>query len=164
MQGPIDYQPPVLQDTSTLQLSDLTLPGNYTFKLTVTDSDKAQNFTTALITVLKGIDYPPEANAGPNVIVYLPHNSVTLNGSLSTDDREIVSWEWTKDSNDQSKAVDMQDTRTPFLKLSNLEEGIYTFVLKVMDASNQSSTSTVRVFVKQPTNLPPVSNPGKNTV
>lgn len=105
MQGPIDYQPPILQDTSTLQLSDLNLPGNYTFKLTVTDSDKAQNSTTAIITVLKGIDYPPEANAGPNVIVYLPHNSVTLNGSLSTDDREIVSWEWTKDSNDQSKAV-----------------------------------------------------------
>lgn len=58
----------------------------------------------------------------------------------------------------------MQDTRTPYLKLSNLEEGIYTFVLKVMDASNQTSTSTVRVFVKQPTHLPPVSNPGKNMV
>lgn len=30
----------------------------------VTDSDNAQNSTTANITVLKGIDYPPEANAG----------------------------------------------------------------------------------------------------
>lgn len=163
VQGPIGYQP-TLPETSTLQLTDLSLPGNYTFKLTVTDSDKVQNSTIAIVTVLKGIDYPPEANAGPDVILYLPHNNVTLNGSLSTDDREIVAWEWTKDSNDQSKAVDMQDTRTPYVKLSNLEEGIYTFVLKVMDASNQTSTANVHVFVKPPTNSPPIANAGSNMV
>uniref|UniRef100_A0A6B2EFS6 Putative serine-type protease inhibitor n=1 Tax=Phlebotomus kandelakii TaxID=1109342 RepID=A0A6B2EFS6_9DIPT len=161
LEGPIGYQPK-LPDTATLQLSDLTAPGNYTFKLTVSDSDGVQNFTTANITVLKGIDYPPEANAGPDVILYLPHNNITLNGSLSTDDREIVAWEWTKDSTDESKAVDMQNTRTPLLQLSNLEEGIYKFVLKVTDASGQSSSATVHVFVKPPTNLPPIANAGKN--
>lgn len=87
---------------------------------------------------------------------------MTLNGSQSTDDREIVAWEWTKDSSDVSKAVDMQNTRTPYLELSNLEEGIYTFELKVTDASNQSSTAKVHVFVKAPTNLPPVANAGQN--
>ncbi len=86
----------------------------------------------------------------------MPHNSVVLNGSLSSDDHDIVSWEWTKDSSDESKAVDMQNTRTPFLTLSHLEEGIYTFELKVMDLKNQSSSSKVHVFVKPPTNLPPV--------
>ncbi|XP_059616383.1 dyslexia-associated protein KIAA0319-like protein [Phlebotomus argentipes] len=161
VEGPIGYQPK-LPDTATLQLSDLTAPGNYTFKLTVSDSDGVQNFTTANITVLKGIDYPPEANAGPDVILYLPHNNITLNGSLSTDDREIVAWEWTKDSTDESKAVDMQNTRTPYLQLSNLEEGIYKFVLKVTDASGQTSSATVHVFVKPPTNLPPIANAGKN--
>ena len=99
---------------------------------------------------------------GPDVIVYLPHNNVTLDGSQSTDDREIVEWEWTKDSTDEAKAVDMQDTRTPFVKLSNLEEGIYTFVLKVTDGSNQSNSAKVHVFVKPPTNLPPVANAGQN--
>lgn len=99
---------------------------------------------------------------GADVILYLPHNNVTLNGSQSTDDREIVAWEWTKDSSDVSKAVDMQNTRTPYLELSNLEEGIYTFELKVTDASNQSSTAKVHVFVKAATNLPPVANAGKN--
>lgn len=87
---------------------------------------------------------------------------MTLNGSQSTDDREIVAWEWTKDSSDVSKAVDMQNTRTPYLELSNLEEGIYAFELKVTDASNQSSTAKVHVFVKAPTNLPPVANAGQN--
>ena len=72
------------------------------------DSDHVTNATTANITVLKVTDYPPEANAGQDVIVYLPRNNLTLNGNLSTDDRGIVSWEWTKSPSDQDKAVDMQ--------------------------------------------------------
>lgn len=143
-----------------MQLANLTLPGNYTFKLTVTDSDGISNSTTANITVLKAIDYPPSANAGKPVILYLPQNNVTLDGSASTDDHEITAWEWTKDPSDVAKAVDMQDTRTPHLRLSNLEEGVYTFVLKVTDASNQSNTAKVSVFVKRPSNKPPVANAG----
>lgn len=61
--GPIGYQPP-LQDGPTLVLKDLKQPGNYTFKLTVEDSDHVKNSTTANITVLNHTDYPPEANAG----------------------------------------------------------------------------------------------------
>lgn len=63
IQGPINYAP-VLTETSTLQLTNLTLPGDYTFKLTVTDSDNVTNSTTANINVLKMIDYPPSANPG----------------------------------------------------------------------------------------------------
>lgn len=41
--------------------------------------------------------------------------------------------------------------------MSNLEEGLYTFVLRVTDNANQtSSPSEVHVFVKPPTNKPPV--------
>ncbi|XP_075210094.1 dyslexia-associated protein KIAA0319-like protein [Lycorma delicatula] len=160
-QGPLGYQPH-LQDTPTLQLDNLQIPGNYTFKLTVKDSDHASNSTTANITVLKVPDYPPAANAGQDIIVYLPCNSVTLNGSLSTDDKGIVSWEWTKAPSDQDKAVDMQYTRTPFLQLSNLEEGMYTFILKVTDESDLSDTAQVHVFVKPPTNKPPTANAGPN--
>uniref|UniRef100_A0A182P486 MANSC domain-containing protein n=1 Tax=Anopheles epiroticus TaxID=199890 RepID=A0A182P486_9DIPT len=155
-QGPLGYQPE-LPEVSTLQLKDLTIAGNYTFNLTVVDEQGLSNSTTAIIQVLKEIDYPPEANAGKNEILYLPNNNVTLNGSLSKDDNGIVAWEWTKVSTNQSKAVDMQNTRTPFLQLSNLEEGVYAFELKVTDAKNQSSTSMVHVFVKPPTNRPPVA-------
>lgn len=56
----------------------------------------------------------------------------------------------------------MQNTRTPYLKLSNLEEGMYTFILKVTDSANQSSSSEVHVFVKPPTNRPPVAKAGTN--
>ncbi|XP_008209692.1 dyslexia-associated protein KIAA0319 isoform X1 [Nasonia vitripennis] len=157
-QGPIGYQPSLV-DTPTLQLDNL-IAGNYTFKLTVEDSDHVTNYTTANITVLKITDYPPSANAGQDVIIYLPQNTLTLNGNLSTDDRGIASWEWTKSPSDENKAVDMQNTRTPYLQLSNLEEGMYTFVLKVTDDSEQSSTSEVHVFVKPPTNKPPKADAG----
>lgn len=158
--GPIGYQP-VLPEVNTLQL-DLTSPGNYTFKLTVTDSNNVTNSTTATIAVLKETDYAPVANAGDAVILYLPNNNVTLNGTASSDDHEIVAWEWTKDASDEAKAVDMQNTRTPYAQLSNLEEGMYTFVLKVTDGSGQSSTAKVHVFVKPPTNSPPVARAGAN--
>lgn len=161
VQGPINYSPS-LQEQPTIELNDLKEPGNYTFKLTVTDSDKAENSTTAIIQVVEEIDYPPQSNAGSDVILYIPHNNVTLNGTLSTDDHQIVSWEWTKDSSDEAKAVDMQNTHTPYLSLSHLEEGIYTFELKVTDAKGQNSTSKVHVFVKPPTNLPPVAKAGNN--
>ncbi|XP_050298376.1 dyslexia-associated protein KIAA0319-like protein [Anthonomus grandis grandis] len=160
-QGPLGYQPE-LKDSPTLQLNDLTKPGNYTFKLTVTDTDKATSSSTANITVLAVTDYPPEANAGEDKIIYLPHNNITLNGSLSTDDHAITTWEWTKSADDVQKTVDMQNTRTPYLQLSNLQEGMYTFTLKVMDSANQSSMAQVHVFVKPPTNKPPVAEAGPN--
>nr|XP_022906199.1 dyslexia-associated protein KIAA0319-like protein isoform X1 [Onthophagus taurus] len=160
-QGPLGYQPQ-LHDTPTLELNDLNMPGNYTFKLTVTDTDKAISVSTANVTVLKITDYPPEANAGQDTIIYLPHNQITLNGNQSIDDHMITTWEWTKSPDDAEKAVDMQDTRTPYLKLSDLEEGMYTFTLKVTDSANQSSTAQVHVFVKPPTNKPPIANAGGN--
>ncbi|KAH9633261.1 hypothetical protein HF086_006863 [Spodoptera exigua] len=119
--GPIGYQPP-LQDGPTLLLNDLKQPGNYTFKLTVEDSDHVKNSTTANITVLNHTDYPPEANAGQDVIIYLPNNNLTLNGSLSTDDHEITSWEWTKSAEDENKAVDMQNTHSPYLQFISLPQ------------------------------------------
>lgn len=101
--------------------------------------------------------------SGQDQIIYLPHSKITLNGNLSTDDHNITTWEWTKSPDDADKAVDMQDTRTPYLRLSDLEEGMYTFVLKVTDSANQSSTAQVRVFVKPPTNQPPIADAGDNT-
>lgn len=85
-----------------------------------------------------------------------------MDGSASTDDHKIVAWEWTKDSSDNSNAVDMQNTRTPYLQLSNLEKGVYTFILKVTDANNQFSTAKVRVFVKEPENKHPIAIAGQN--
>lgn len=145
----------VTGESPILKLSDLA-PGNYTFKLTVTDSDGATNSTTASVMVIKETDYPPKANAGSDVVIHLPQNFVILYGNLSTDDKGIVSYEWIKASGD-TLAADMQGTRTPELHLSNLEVGDYTFTLKVTDAAGQISTADVHVYVKPEENTPPVA-------
>jgi hypothetical protein len=49
-------------------------------------------------------DYPPKANAGSDVVIHLPQNSVVLYGNLSTDDKGIVSYEWIKASGDNLAA------------------------------------------------------------
>jgi len=150
--GPISYQKFSPSSSETLQLKDLE-QGNYTFKLIVTDNDQESSSAYATLEVVKETDYPPAANAGEAVIVFLPQNSLTLNGNQSTDDHGIISWEWTLvNGNGNGRAVDMQSTRTPYLQLSNLEEGVYRFQLKVSDIVGQSSTTEVDVFVKPPAN------------
>lgn len=144
-----------LNETPTLQLKNL-LPGFYRFKLTVTDSKGASNFTFGNVTVMKETDYPPTANAKSEVVIHLPQNEVVLNGNLSTDDKGIKSWEWKK-SPDTDKAVDMEGTNSPYLHLSQLEVGVYKFILKVTDTADQSSTTEVHLLVKPESNTPPVA-------
>lgn len=83
------------------------------------------------------------------MIIKLPTNEVTLNGNQSTDDKNIISWQWTRAPDDEkSLAVDMDGTTTPYLHLSKLELGVYKFLLKVTDTANQTSTAEVHVFVQ----------------
>ena len=56
----------------------------------------------------------------------------------------------------------LQETNSPFLRLSNLKEGMYTFQLKVTDTADQTDSVAVRVFVKTPTIDLPVVNAGPN--
>lgn len=72
------------------------------------DSDGASNSTTANLTVNKAVDYPPVANAGPNQVITLPQNSITLYGNQSTDDHSIVSYEWLLSPNSKGKVMEMQ--------------------------------------------------------
>ncbi|KFM79585.1 hypothetical protein X975_03608, partial [Stegodyphus mimosarum] len=157
LEVPIGYSVQ-LNETPTLQLKNL-IPGFYRFKLTVTDSKGAMNSTFANVTVQKETDYPPTANAKSEVVIYLPQNEVTLNGNLSTDDKGIKSWEWKK-SPDTDKAVDMEGTNGPYLHLSQLEVGVYKFILKVTDTADQTSTTEVHLFVKPESNTPPIANAG----
>ncbi|XP_071142382.1 dyslexia-associated protein KIAA0319-like protein isoform X15 [Mytilus edulis] len=155
--GPLQGQQ-LQDDTAMLTLKDLA-PGVYMFELTVTDSDGASNSTVANVTVIKETDYPPKANAGSDVIIHLPQNSVILNGNLSTDDKGIAEYEWIKAADDKLTA-DMTGVRTEFLHLSNLQEGDYTFTLKVTDAAKQTSSAEVHVFVKPDVNHPPKADAG----
>ncbi|XP_032103511.1 dyslexia-associated protein KIAA0319 homolog isoform X4 [Sapajus apella] len=146
-------------DSPVLRLSHLD-PGNYSFRLTVTDSDGASNATTAALIVNSAVDFPPVANAGPNHTITLPQNSITLNGNQSSDDHQIVLYEWSLGPGSEGKHVAMQGVQTPYLHLSAMQEGYYTFQLMVTDSSRQQSTAVVTVIVLPENNRPPVAVAG----
>nr|XP_006126021.1 dyslexia-associated protein KIAA0319-like protein homolog isoform X2 [Pelodiscus sinensis] len=158
LKGPLREEK-VSTDTAILKLTNL-VPGNYTFSLTVVDSDGASNSTTASLTVNKAVDYPPVANAGPNQVITLPQNSITLYGNQSTDDHSIVSYEWLLSPSSKGKVMEMQGVRTPILQLSAMQEGDYTYQLTVTDSAGHQSTAEVTVIVQPENNKPPKADAG----
>ncbi|XP_023555778.1 dyslexia-associated protein KIAA0319 homolog [Octodon degus] len=146
-------------DSPVLYLSHL-VPGNYTFRLTVADSDGATNSTTATLIVNSAVDSPPVANAGSNQTITLPQNAITLNGNQSSDDHQIVLYEWSLGPGSESKEVALQGAGTPYLHVSAMQEGEYTFQLIVTDSSGQQSTAEVTVIVEPEDNRPPVAVAG----
>ncbi len=134
LEVPLGYeQQSQLPSGPTLTLDGLTT-GRYTVQVTVTDADGASSNATAKIKVEEEKDYPPTANAGEDIIIYLPITEVELHGNQSTDDHGITSWEWTRKQVEGVKelAADSTDMRTAHPHLSKLEEGTYTFILKVI--------------------------------
>ncbi|XP_055979011.1 dyslexia-associated protein KIAA0319-like protein homolog isoform X2 [Sorex fumeus] len=158
LKGPLREEK-ISGDTPILKLSKL-VPGNYTFSLTVTDSNGATNSTTANLTVNKAVDYPPVANAGPIQVITLPQNSITLYGNQSTDDHGISSYEWSLSPSSKGKVVEMQGVRTPTLQLSAMQEGDYTYQLTVTDTIGQQDTAQVTVIVQPENNKPPQADAG----
>jgi len=132
--------------------------GTYVYELTVIDSDGESDSTTATVNVLARKNNPPVAVPPSDEIVNLPQTSVELDGSQSTDDWDIVKWQWTMDATQSNMHTpDMQGTTTKTLKLSNLEVGKYVFILTVEDEEGLSSSASVSVTVKPEQNTPPVA-------
>jgi hypothetical protein len=77
--SPLEYQKQ-LPDEPFITLDEL-VPGNYTLKVTVTDQDRASDSAIAKLFVIEETDYPPVANAGEDIAIFLPVNEVALHGN-----------------------------------------------------------------------------------
>lgn len=87
----------------------------------------------------------PVADAGSNQTITLSTDSVTLDGSNSTDsDGEIVSYKWTMISGPS----DFGPFNTASAYVDELIEGTYVFSLTVTDNDGASSSDTVSITVK----------------
>ncbi|PZR27834.1 MAG: hypothetical protein DI535_08790 [Citrobacter freundii] len=137
--------------------------GVYKFELKVTDNNNATAKDTVTITVNPGaVNQLPVANAGANIQITLPANSVTANGSASYDpDGTIAAYQWTKIEGPAQFTI-----ATPTQKqtvISNLVQGIYKFELTVTDNKGASSKATLIVTVNAattPANQLPVAITG----
>uniref|UniRef100_UPI0037E96D6D low-density lipoprotein receptor-related protein 11 isoform X2 n=1 Tax=Semicossyphus pulcher TaxID=241346 RepID=UPI0037E96D6D len=94
------------------------------------------------------VDEPPRSDAGQDVVIQLPTDWAVLDGRDSVDDHEISHYEWTLVRGDT--AIDMKATHPGLLKVTDLQEGVYTFQMTVTDAAGQKSSDNVSVTVLAP--------------
>ncbi|HTB23971.1 MAG TPA: PKD domain-containing protein [Puia sp.] len=139
------------------------IQGVYVYKLLLTDNLGDTGSATVQITVNPAVvNQPPVAKAGPDQTITLPTNSVTLNGSASSDpDGTIASYLWTKISGPaQFNIVNNTSANTI---VNNLTAGSYSFQLKVTDNGGAIAMDTIKIIVNSaPVNQPPVANAGAN--
>jgi WD40-like Beta Propeller Repeat/PKD domain len=108
-----------------------------------------------------GINQPLIAKAGPDQVITLPTDSVSLDGTASSDpDGTISSYLWTKISGPASFIIKNATSAATVVK--NLTTGIYHFELKITDNGGLSAKDTMQVIVDSvvTTNHPPVANAG----
>jgi len=138
--------------------------GVYVFQLTVTDNQGATGSDQVTVTVNAAANQAPIANAGTNLTVTLPTNTVNLDGTKSYDpDGSIVAYTWSQTSGPSTAAVTNANTATP--AVSGLLAGAYVFRLTVTDNQGASGTATVTVTVVNPgqASQPPVADAGNDT-
>lgn len=100
------------------------------------------------------IDEPPRSDAGQDVVILLPTDWAVLDGRDSVDDHRIARYEWTLVRGDS--AINMKVTHPGLLKVSGLQEGVYTFQMTVTDTAGQKSSDNVSVTVLAPKHQPEV--------
>jgi hypothetical protein len=142
-------------------LSDL-LEGTYRFLLKVKDDDGAYGYDTISITVNPAPNVPPVANAGTNVTITLPVDSVRLNETSTDADGEIAyrKWEYISGPSTYSFSNDMAQS----VLIYHLQQGNYLFKLTVKDEDDVAAYDTVAITVLPNVivNIPPVARAGND--
>ncbi|WP_224998168.1 PA14 domain-containing protein [Cesiribacter sp. SM1] len=87
---------------------------------------------------------PPSANAGPDINIKLPTNSVTISGSGSDTDGTISAYKWSKIS---GPAATLSQTTTPSLYAYELVAGTYEFELMVTDNAGATAKDRMKLNV-----------------
>jgi hypothetical protein len=126
--------------------------GVYRFELFVKDNGGLTAKDTMQVTVAgtAPTNRPPVANAGNDITITLPANTILLNGSLSTDpDSNITSYQWTKVSGPSSFSIG--NPNIVQTQVFNLVQGLYQFELKVTDAGGLFGKDTMWIVVNSGT-------------
>ena len=103
----------------------------------------------------------PIANAGQDMVITLPVDSVMLDGSTSSDIKGVIGYEWRKISGpDTFSIVTHSLVKTV---INHLKKGIYEFELTVLNKAGLSAKDTLNVTLNhRMINRQPVANAGKD--
>ncbi len=123
--------------------------GIYKFEIRATDNNGAIGRDTMTVTVnstSSTSNVAPVAEAGNTQLIYLPLNSVTLNGTGSTDaDGLIVGYNWQKVSGPAAGLIVTPNAAVTVV--SGLAQGSYKFRLTVTDNNGATGIDSVIVTV-----------------
>lgn len=146
------------ETTATLKLTNL-VEGTYVFRFTATDDKNAS--TSDQVTVrVSAMNQRPTVNAGPDQILTLPTDNITLKAVANDRDGTISAYKWSKTSG--GPATLGPDTNAEF-EISGLAAGTYTFRIVVTDDDGATATDNIKVTVQTPVNVNPTADAGRNT-
>lgn len=137
---------PTLAQTNINNLTQ----GVYRFELRVTDNLGATGRDTVTVTVGQATPPPPvnlapTANAGTDISITLPVNSVSLTGSGTDADGTIAAYQWRRIAGPSGFSI--QTSSQPQTTITNLVEGVYRFELQVTDNLGATGRDTITVTV-----------------
>jgi predicted esterase len=129
-------------------------PGNYYFRLTVTDDKGATAYDNTLVAVYttstasSGTEsnLVPIAHAGPDKFITDAWNSLKLNGSATDKDGRIVSYKWTQIA---GEAVQLTNPNSPSVTVSDLDPGKYYLKLTVKDDDGSTDYDKMMIVVNE---------------
>jgi hypothetical protein len=144
--------------------SSAFINGNNTLAIEVhqfNSTDPDLSFDLNLVANAPAANIPPVANAGTDQTITLPTNSVSLNGTGSSDaDGTISTYIWSQVSGPSAATIATPSSVTT--NSSNLVQGSYVFRLTVTDNNGASSFDDVAVTVNPAANIAPVANAGND--
>lgn len=142
------------------------IAGSYQVRLKVTDNNGDTGVATLTITVNAAPNVLPTAAAGNDVVLTLPTNSTTLDGSGSSDpDGSITAYFWRQISGPTTATN--SDVNSVTNTISNLVHGVYIYQLKVTGSNGASDTAVdaIQITVNAaPVNNPPIANAGPDKI
>ncbi|MCO6498119.1 MAG: right-handed parallel beta-helix repeat-containing protein, partial [Chitinophagaceae bacterium] len=149
------YNPSNVEKSYSLDGTYQSIDGNFYY-----GSVTLPPYQSVILVKLLEINKAPIANAGPEQIIILPQDKVTLVGSGTDEDGEVVGYEWTKST--WSIPHRIVTSNSPVTEVTGLSEGTFIIQLKVTDNKGASATSSVRIIVKAAPNKAPTANAGQN--
>ncbi len=135
--------------------------GIYLFQLTVTDNAGVMAKDTLQVVVNAAPNQVPIANAGQDIVINLPENTVILSGSGIDPDGNIVSYTWAKISG--PVAGNITNAAAAITNVTGLVSGVYRFQLKVTDNRGGVGTDEIEITVNRAPNQAPTAFAGMDT-